>query len=86
MVMAVLGICSQNQTKKENFQELFEKIDQEDDGVVYLRFEKLITLPNTDTNTNTNTNTIPMSEKSLYSGRLFSSYGPSTKTWTRTRR
>ena len=44
-MVAQLSISSPNQEYKENLQELFEKIDQEDDGEVYLRFDKFFKVP-----------------------------------------
>ena len=95
MVVALLSFCSPNQEYKENFQELFEKIDQEDDGEVYLRFDKFFKVrdPNYTPittlfhyNYNSTFITMPTSEKSLCSGKLFSSYGLSTKMSIRMRR
>ena len=95
VVVALLSFCSPNQEYKENFQELFEKIDQEDDGEVYLRFDKFFKVrdPNYTPittlfhyNYNSTFITMPTSEKSLCSGKLFSSYGLSTKMSIRMRR
>ena len=94
-MVAQLSISSPNQEYKENFQELFEKIDQEDDGEVYLRFDKFFKVrdPNYTPitilfhyNYNSTFITMPTSEKSLCSGKLFSSYGLSTKMSIRMRR
>ena len=68
---------------KYTFQELFEKIDQEDDGEVYLRFYEFSKLY-------FHCNALIVLETSgrenLCSGKLFSSYGLSTKMSTRMRR